>query len=104
MSRPVGKALAAFYPTPTNATPTGQIPANNYNFNQAQLDTLNLGSMRVDHTFSAKDTLYGSYNHFAKKQISQKNVVCVNHGVPRFSFTPDLLASPLCATRNSHVH
>ncbi len=98
MISPVGKALAAFYPTPTNPTPTGQIPANNYNFNQAQLDTLNLGSMRVDHTFSAKDTLYGSYNDFEDTQISQNNVVCGNRVIPGFDCTVDLLARLYGAT------
>ncbi|MGB7267345.1 MAG: carboxypeptidase-like regulatory domain-containing protein, partial [Terracidiphilus sp.] len=49
----VGRALAAYYPTPTNSnTFSGGVPVSNYNFNGARSETANQWSLRVDQTFS----------------------------------------------------
>jgi hypothetical protein len=98
----VGKGFASFYPTPTSATPAGQLPANNYAFNAPQIDSLNLGSLRVDHTFSVKDTLSATYNDFEDSQISQNNVVCGNRVIPGFDCTVDLLAR-LSGLTETHI-
>jgi hypothetical protein len=89
---PIGQALANFYPTPTSPTPPGKLPANNYAFNQPQIDKLNLGTLRFDHTFSAKDTLNASYNDFEDSQLTQNNTVCGSRVIPGFDCTVDLLA------------
>jgi len=36
----VGKAAGGYYPSPTNATPIGQAPTNNYTFDEARLENL----------------------------------------------------------------
>jgi hypothetical protein len=89
---PIGQALANFYPTPTSPTAAGKLPSNNYAFNQPQVDHLNLGSLRFDHTFSAKDTLNASYNDFEDSQLTQNNTVCGSRVIPGFDCTVDLLA------------
>ena len=89
---PIGQALAKFYPTPSSATAPGQLPTNNYNFNQPQVDRLNLGSLRLDHTFSVKDTISGTYNDFEDSQLTQNNTVCGSRVIPGFDCTVDLLA------------
>jgi hypothetical protein len=99
---PIGKALASFYPAPTTATPAGQLPTNNYTFNQPQRDQQDQGSLRVDHTFSAKDTINGSYNDFEETTISQDNNVCGSRVVPGFDCTVLLLAR-LMGLSETHI-
>jgi hypothetical protein len=92
MINQIGAALAAYYPAPTSATAAGKLPSNNYAFNQPQIDNLNLGTLRIDHTFSSKDTLNGSYNDFEDSQLTQNNTVCGSRVIPGFDCTVDLLA------------
>ena len=99
---PIGKALASFYPTPTYATAAGKAPSNNYVFNQPQVDSLNLGSLRIDHNFSIKDVLNGSYNDFEDSQLTQNNTVCGSRVIPGFDCTVDLL-SRLYGLSETHI-
>jgi hypothetical protein len=89
---PAGLFLAKLYPTPTASTPSGQQPTNNYTFNEPQVDSLNLGSIRVDHQFSEKDTLSVSYNDFEDNTLTQDNTVCGSRVIPGFDCTVLLLA------------
>ena len=89
---PEGLYLAKLYPTPTLATAAGQLPTNNYTFNEPQVDSLNLGSIRADHTFSEKDTLNVTYNDFEDNTLTQNNTVCGSRVVPGFDCTVLLLA------------
>ncbi len=89
---PAGLFLAKLYPTPTSATPAGQLPTNNYTFNEPQQDSLNLGSIRLDHTFSARDSVNVSYNDFEDNTLTQDNTVCGSRVVPGFDCTVVLLA------------
>jgi len=89
---PAGQYLASLYPTPTVPTPAGQLPANNYTFNQPQVDALNLGSLRVDHTFSLRDTVNVNFNDFEDNTLTQANTVCGSRVVPGFDCTVLLLA------------
>ena len=57
---PIGQALLKEYPTASVPTVSGA-PSNNYFLNGSQTETMNQYSTRVDHTFSEKDSLYGSY-------------------------------------------
>jgi len=66
----VGKALVSFYPAPTIATAPGQLPASNYNFSQTAQETSNLYSLRLDHTFNSKDTVYASLNYYNDASIN----------------------------------
>ena len=99
---PIGTALAAFYPAPTSGTPAGKLPVNNYVFNQPQVDNLNLGTLRLDHVFSAKDTLSGYYNDFEDSQLTQNNTVCGSRVIPGFDCTVDLLAR-LYGASETHI-
>ena len=87
-----GQYLAKLYPTPTASTPANQLPTNNFTFNEPQVDSLNLGSLRGDHTFSEKDTLSLTYNDFEDNTLTQNNVVCGSRVVPLFDCTVLLLA------------
>jgi Carboxypeptidase regulatory-like domain len=89
---PAGQFLAKLYPTPTAATAAGALPANNYTFNEPQIDSLNLGSIRIDHSFSDKDVLNASYNDFEDNTLTQDNNVCGSRTVPGFDCTVLLLA------------
>ena len=65
----VGRALAAYYPAPTGATANGTVPINNYNFNGARSESSDQYSLRIDQTFSLKDSMYAGIQlvskHFA---------------------------------------
>ncbi len=87
-----GQFLARLYPTPTTATPAGAAPTNNYTFNEPQIDSLNLGSVRVDHTLSQKDNLTITYNDFEDNTLTQNNIVCGSRTIPGFDCTVGLLA------------
>jgi hypothetical protein len=99
---PIGQALANYYPAPTSATAAGKLPSNNYAFNQPQVDHLNLGSLRIDHTFSVKDTLNATYNDFEDSQLTQNNTVCGSRVIPGFDCTVDLL-SRLYGLSETHI-
>ena len=99
---PIGQALANYYPAPTSPTAAGKLPSNNYAFNQPQVDHLNLGSLRIDHTFSAKDTLNATYNDFEDSQLTQNNTVCGSRVIPGFDCTVDLL-SRLYGLSETHI-
>ena len=102
MMNPIGQALAGYYPLATSPTPAGKLPSNNYVFNQPQVDGLDLGSLRIDHTFSAKDTLNATYNDFEDSQLTQNNTVCGSRVIPGFDCTVDLL-SRLYGLSETHI-
>ncbi len=89
---PAGQFLAKLYPKPTAVNAAGAQPANNYTFDEPQIDSLNLGSLRIDHSFSEKDILNASYNDFEDNTLTQNNAVCGSRVVPGFDCTVLLLA------------
>jgi hypothetical protein len=89
---PAGQFLIKLYPVPTSSTPKGSLPTNNYTFNQPQVDSLNLGSVRMDHQFSERDTLSVSFNDFEDSTLTQFNSVCGSRLIPGFDCTVLLLA------------
>jgi hypothetical protein len=89
---PAGQFLARLYPAPTTPTAAGALPTSNYTFNEPQVDSLNLGSLRIDHSFSEKDVLNASYNDFEDNTLTQNNNVCGSRVVPGFDCTVLLLA------------
>jgi carboxypeptidase family protein len=89
---PIGQALAKFFPAPTVSTTLGQLPSSNYTFNQPRRDQQDQGSLRIDHTFSTKDTVNGTYNDLQQTTIEQNNSVCGSRTIPGFDCTVNLLA------------
>ncbi|HMF76167.1 MAG TPA: carboxypeptidase regulatory-like domain-containing protein [Bryobacteraceae bacterium] len=89
---PAGQFLAKLYPAPTAATAAGALPANNYTLNEPQIDSLNLGSIRIDHSFSERDVLNASYNDFEDNTLTQNNNVCGSRTIPGFDCTVLLIA------------
>jgi carboxypeptidase family protein len=81
---PIGQALAKFFPTPTTATPAGQLPSNNYNFSATRRENYNQISSRFDHTLSAKDSLYGTYNYYDNPAFEPSNALCGSRVLPGF--------------------
>jgi hypothetical protein len=88
----VGQALIAYYPGPTFLTPIGSAPSNNYVFNEARTETLDQYSGRIDHTFSAKDSLYGTFNHFNDPSFEPSNSICGSRVIPGFGCQVGLTA------------
>ena len=87
----VGRALAAYYPTPTNSnTFSGGVPVSNYNFNGARSETANQWSLRVDQTFSARDSMYGEYNFYQDTSVEPSNSLCGSRVLPGFGCFSDV--------------
>src|SRR6185437_6163925 len=61
---PIGQALMRLYPAPTFPTTGGALPANNYAFQQTRPEKYNNFSLKIDHTFSAKDSAYATANYY----------------------------------------
>jgi hypothetical protein len=81
---PIGRALAGFFPVPTTATAAGQLPSNNYNFSATRRENYNQISTRFDHTLSAKDSLYGTYNYYDNPAFEPSNALCGSRVLPGF--------------------
>lgn len=88
---PIGQALARFFPAPTVATAAGALPSNNYNFSATRREDYNQISSRFDHTFSAKDSLYGSYNFYDNPAFEPSNSLCGTRVLPGFGCTTGLI-------------
>lgn len=60
MINPLGKQLIALYPTPN-----ANIPASNINYENQPVRKLNegTGDIRIDHNFSAKDSLFARFSY-----------------------------------------
>ncbi len=101
---PIGKALIGFYPKPTTATPAGQLPSSNYNLSGSRSDTLDQGSLRIDHTFSPRDTLAGHYNNFDDRTFEIYNTVCGNRVLPGFGCTVGLKTRLIGITETHIFH
>ena len=81
----VGQQIAALgYPAPTVATAPGAIPGNNYSFSETRQETMNEGSIRIDQTFSASDSVFGSFNMFTDPSFEPSNTLCSSYVLPKF--------------------
>lgn len=80
----IGKALASYFPAPTSATPTGIAPANNYAFSETRPENSDQYSLRVDNTFSEKDSVYAEYNFYNDFAFEPSNSTCGARLVPGF--------------------
>ncbi|MCX6592599.1 MAG: TonB-dependent receptor [Acidobacteria bacterium] len=80
----LGVKLATFYPAPNRPTPAGALPASNYNFSETRRETLDQNSIKVDHTFSANDSLTVTYNRFTDPSFEPSNRLCGSAVLPGF--------------------
>ena len=81
----VGQQIASLgYPAPTSATNPGAVPGNNYNFSETRQESMNEGSIRVDQTFSAADSVYGSFSMFTDPSFEPSNTLCSSYVLPKF--------------------
>jgi hypothetical protein len=78
---PVGQSLLSQYPAPSLPTAAGA-PSLNFFLNGNQTETLNEYSTRVDHTFSAKDSLFGYYLYFSDPVYYVYNSLCGSSVLP----------------------
>ena len=64
MLDPVAQIWGPFIPTPNVSIPSGQtqIPLFNYTVSPKNRNDFNQGNVRVDHTLTSKDQIYGSYS------------------------------------------
>jgi hypothetical protein len=82
----VGMALINLYPTPTYTTAAGAQPVNNYAFSEARPENSNAFTLKLDHSFSARDSGYATANYFndtATERISTP--ACGANPLPGFS-------------------
>jgi hypothetical protein len=80
----IGQTIASYFPTPTKPTATGATPASNYNFSETRQETMNEDTLRVDHTISKKDTIFGNYNWFNDPSFEPSNSTCGSAVLPNF--------------------
>jgi hypothetical protein len=81
---PAGKALLSYYPNPTSPTVAGAAPSNNYLFSEIRKERMDEGSLRIDQTFSEKDTLRMTANFFDDPAFEPSNTLCGARLLPGF--------------------
>ena len=80
-----GQTIALMgFPAPSAATATGKAPSNNYNFQETRTEDMTEYSLRVDHTFTAKDSVFGSWNFFKDPAFEPSNSLCSSYVIPKF--------------------
>jgi hypothetical protein len=87
---PIGAALLAFYPVPNVATPAGAIPNANYNYTAERDEEYNESSVKLDHTFSPKDSGYLTGNWYLNRSVEWANTLACNGGESLPTFNCDL--------------
>ncbi len=80
----IGKALIAYLPLPTIATPAGTLPKNNYTYNDTRGEDMNEYSLKIDQTFSARDSGYLTANYFNDPSFEPNNSLCQPKDLPGF--------------------
>ena len=78
----VSRGLLEYWPTPNLA---GLV--RNYSFNGVRTQDQDQFSVRVDHRFSEKDSLYFSYQFSQRENNEPSNTLCGDRGLPLFSCT-----------------
>lgn len=82
---PVGLDLMRFYPDPTTPTAPGTLPNNNYVFNVPRPERYNQHSVKIDHQFSARDSLYFTANYYKNSSVETgTSSTCNNTTLPTF--------------------
>ncbi|MBI4474907.1 MAG: TonB-dependent receptor [Acidobacteria bacterium] len=77
--------LLKFYPEPAFPTPQGQQPSQNYLFNVPRPERYNQHSVKLDHQFSSKDSMYFTANYYKNSSIETgTSSTCNNTTLPAF--------------------
>jgi hypothetical protein len=97
----VGRALAGYFPAPTRSTPTATTPINNYNFSGPRTENSDQYALRIDQTFSQKDSMYAEYNFYQDKSLEPSNSLCGSRVLPGFGCYSGL---PLSVSGISETH
>jgi outer membrane receptor protein involved in Fe transport len=84
MISPIGTALFDDLPAPTTATPAGALPKNNYTYNDTRIEKMNEDSLKIDQTFSARDSGYATANYFNDPSFEPNNSLCQPKDLPGF--------------------
>ena len=84
MIDPAGRALLSYYPAPTSPTAAGAAPSNNYLFSEIRQERMDEGSVRIDQTFTEKDTLRLTANFFDDPAFEPSNTLCGARLLPNF--------------------
>ncbi|MBZ5606530.1 MAG: carboxypeptidase-like regulatory domain-containing protein, partial [Acidobacteriia bacterium] len=91
MINKIGAAIMGLYPAPTFASAAGALPSNNYAFQQTRPEKYNQFSLKIDHTFSARDSGYATanyYNDIATETGATITAGCTPYYVPEFTCSP----------------
>ncbi len=81
----VAADLMQYYPDPTSDTAAGVVPSNNYLFNLPRPERYNQHSVKVDHTFNSKDSIYGTINWYKDSSTETgTSSTCNNTTLPTF--------------------
>ncbi|MBV8905443.1 MAG: TonB-dependent receptor, partial [Acidobacteriia bacterium] len=98
----LGRGIAAFFPAPTTATPSGVLPSANYVFNETRVETMNEQSLRIDHSFSSTDSFYANYNRYNDPSFEPQNALCGSSTLPGFGCHAGL-TTQLGAIDETHI-
>src|SRR5262249_41084923 len=87
---PIAAALLSFYPAPNVAAPAGKLPIQNYNYSAERDEEYNETSLKLDHTFSPKDSGYLTGNWYLDRSVEWANTLACNGGESLPGFNCDL--------------
>jgi len=81
---PAGIALMNFYPNPTIPTALGVLPSNNYTFNETRTELYNTDSLKLDHSFSARDSMFLTANYYNDHSFEPQVGSCSSGFIPGY--------------------
>jgi Carboxypeptidase regulatory-like domain len=87
----IGQKLLELYPAPNIAEAPGALPSNNYSFQEPRLENYNQFSLKIDYSFSAKDSAFATANYYhdvATETGATFSAGCTPYYVPEFTCTP----------------
>jgi hypothetical protein len=83
---PIAAALLSWYPAPTTPTPFGGIPSLNYNFSAQHTEAYNESSVKLDHSFSDRDSGYVTANWYLNRSVEWSgSSTCNSLSLPTFN-------------------
>jgi hypothetical protein len=88
----VGQFLANHgYPTPSSILYPGGVqgnngvaPSNNYDFSETRVENMTENFVRIDQTFSDKDSMVGHWGYFTDPSFEPSNTLCSAYVLPKF--------------------
>ena len=98
----MGQQLASYFPAPNVTLPSGAAIASNYIFSETRRETMNESSLKVDHRFSASDSMFVNYNRFNDPSFEPQNSLCGSSTLPLFGCNSQITAQ-LGGISETHV-